>query len=63
MEIILAIRYNNHETKLILDVESCGRHETDPTVALLHRRSEKHDLSGAVLLVDDYGYLTSLHRL
>ena len=51
------------ETKLILDVELFGRHGTDPVAALLHRLTEKHDLSEAVFLVDGYGYQTALDRL
>jgi putative transposase len=48
---------------LILDVELFGRHGTDPAAAFLHRLREKHDLSDAVFLVDQFGYRTALSRL
>ncbi|QCS44716.1 IS6 family transposase [Natrinema versiforme] len=51
------------ETKLILDVALFGRHGTDPAVAFLHRLTEKHDLSEAEFLVDQFGYRTALSRL
>ncbi len=51
------------ESKLILDVALFGRHGTDPAVAFLHRLHEKHDLSDAEFLVDQFGYRTSLRRL
>ena len=51
------------ETKLILDVALFGRHGTDPAAAFLHRLTEKHDLSEAEFLVDQFGYQTALFRL
>ena len=51
------------ETTLILDVALFKRHETDPAAAFLHGLNEKHDLSEAVFLVDQYGYRTALSRL
>ncbi|QIB76516.1 IS6 family transposase [Halogeometricum borinquense] len=51
------------DTKLILDVELFGRHGTDPAAAFLHGLREKHDLSEAVFLVDQFGYRTALARL
>jgi len=51
------------DTKLILDVELFGRHGTDPAAAFLHGLREKHDLSDAVFLVDQFGYRTALARL
>jgi putative transposase len=51
------------DTKLILDVELFGRHGTDPAAAFLHGLREKHDLSDAVFLVDQFGYRTALSRL
>ncbi|OLZ39215.1 transposase [Natrinema saccharevitans] len=51
------------ETKLILDVALFGRHGTDPAAAFLHRLTEKHDLSDAEFLVDQFGYRTALARL
>ena len=51
------------ETKLILDVQLFGRHGTDPAAAFLHRLREKHDLSGIVFLVDQFGYQTAISRL
>ncbi|SFS67529.1 IS6 family transposase [Halostagnicola kamekurae] len=51
------------ETKLILDVALFGRHGTDPAAAFLHRLREKHDLSDAEFLVDQFGYRTALSRL
>ncbi|APX97908.1 IS6 family transposase [Natronorubrum daqingense] len=51
------------DTKLILDAQLFGRHGTDPAAAFLHRLREKHDLSEAVFLVDQFGYRTALARL
>jgi len=51
------------DTKLILGVDLFGRHGTDPAAAFLHGLSEKHDLSEAVFLVDDFSYQTALARL
>ncbi|GGM66101.1 putative transposase [Halarchaeum rubridurum] len=51
------------ETKLILDVAVFGQHGTDPAAAFLHRLKEKHDLSDAEFLVDQFGYRTALSRL
>jgi transposase-like protein len=51
------------DTKLILDVQLFGRHGTDPTAAFLHGLREKHDLSDAVFLVDQFGYRTAVARL
>jgi len=51
------------DTKLILDVQLFGRHGTDPAAAFLHGICEKHDLSEAVFLVDQFGYRTALARL
>ncbi|ELY72306.1 transposase [Natrinema pallidum DSM 3751] len=48
------------ETKLILDVALFGRHGTDPAAAFLHRLDEKHNLSEAEFLVDQFGYRTAL---
>ncbi|UPM45225.1 IS6 family transposase [Halocatena salina] len=51
------------DTKLILDAQLFGRHGTDPAAAFLHGLREKHDLSEAVFLVDQFGYRTALARL
>ena len=51
------------ETKLILDVQLFGRHGTDPAAAFLAGLREKHDLSDATFLVDQFGYRTALSRL
>ena len=51
------------ETKLILDVQLFGRHGTDPAAAFLAGLCEKHDLSDATFLVDQFGYRTALARL
>lgn len=51
------------DTKLILDVALFGRHGTDPAAAFLPGLREKHDLSDAVFLVDQFGYRTDLSRL
>ncbi|PGF17442.1 IS6 family transposase [Natrinema sp. CBA1119] len=51
------------ETKLILDVALFGRHGTDPAATFLHQLKEKHDLSEATFLVDQFGYRTALSRL
>ncbi|GAB7120046.1 hypothetical protein JCM9743_25110 [Natrinema sp. JCM 9743] len=50
-------------TKLILDVALFRRHGTDPAAAFLHRLDEKHDLSEAEFLVDQFGYWTALSRV
>ena len=51
------------DTKLILDVALFGRHGTDPAAAFLAGLREKHDLSEADFLVDQFGYRTALARL
>jgi putative transposase len=51
------------ESKLILDIALFDRHGTDPAAALLHGLREKHDLSAAEFLVDQFGYRTALARL
>ena len=51
------------ETKLILDVQLFGRHGTDPAAAFLAGLREKHDLSDATFLVEQFGYRTALYRL
>jgi putative transposase len=51
------------DTRLILDAQSFGCHDTDPAAAFLHGLREKHDLSEAVFLVDGFGYRTALARL
>ncbi|MDL0131629.1 IS6 family transposase [Halobacterium salinarum] len=51
------------DTKLILDVALFGRHGTDPAAAFLAGLREKHDLSEAEFLVDQFGYRTALARL
>jgi putative transposase len=48
---------------LIFDVALFGRHGTDPTAAFLHGFREKHDLSEAEILVDQFGYQTSVARV
>jgi putative transposase len=45
---------------LILDGGLFGRHGIDPAAAFLHGFREKHDLSDAVFLVDQFGYRTTL---
>ena len=51
------------EAKLILDAALFGRHGTDPAAAFLHGLREKHDLSEAEFLVDQFGYRTALSRV
>ncbi len=51
------------DTKLILDVALFGHHGTDPAAAFLHGLRDKHDLSNATFLVDQFGYWTSLARI
>jgi putative transposase len=51
------------ETKLIPDVALFGRHGTDPAAAFLHGLREKHDVSNAEFLVDQFSYRTSVSRL
>ncbi|MCD2201464.1 IS6 family transposase [Halobacterium sp. KA-4] len=51
------------DTKLILDVALFGRHGTDPAAAFLAGLREKHDLSEAEFLVDQFGYRTAFARL
>lgn len=48
---------------MILDVALFGRHGTSPAAAFLHGLHEKHDLSDATFLVDQFGYRTALARL
>lgn len=50
------------EIKLILDIALFGRHGTGPAASFLHRLREKHDLSEAEFLVDQFGYRTALSR-
>jgi putative transposase len=51
------------DTKLIFDVSLFGRHGTDPVAAFLSGLREKHDVSNATFLVDQFGYLTAFARL
>ena len=51
------------DTKLILDVALFGQHGTHPAAAFLAGLREKHDLSAAEFLVDQFGYRTALSRL
>ncbi len=51
------------ESKLILDVALFGRHGTDPAAAFLQKLHEKHDLSEAEFLADQFGYRTALSRV
>ena len=51
------------DTKMILDVQLFGRHGTDPEAAFLHGLREKHDLSDATFLVDQFKHRTALARL
>ena len=51
------------DTKLILDGALFGRHGADPAAAFLQKLQEKHDLSEAEFLVDQFGYRTALARL
>ncbi|WP_121744826.1 IS6 family transposase [Natronorubrum halophilum] len=53
----------NLDTKLILDAQLFSRHGTDPAAAFLYRLREKHDLSEAVFLVDQFSYRTALARV
>ncbi|WP_255681454.1 DDE-type integrase/transposase/recombinase [Natrinema sp. SYSU A 869] len=47
------------ELKLILGVVLFGRHGTDPAAAFLQKLREKHDISDAEFLVDQFGYWTA----
>ena len=51
------------ESKLLLDVELFSRRGIDPAAAFLHRLTQNHDLSEAVVIADGFGYLTVLSRL
>jgi putative transposase len=51
------------DTKLILGVTLFSRHGTDPAAAFLQKLHEKHDLSEAEFLVDQFGYRTALARV
>jgi putative transposase len=51
------------DTKLILDVAVFGRHGTDPASVFLSGLAEKHNLSNATFLVDQFDYRTALARL
>jgi putative transposase len=48
---------------LILDVALFGQHSTDPAAAFSHGLHEKHDLSDAEFLADQFGYRTDIARL
>jgi putative transposase len=48
------------DTKVILDAQLFGRRGTDPAAAFLHELREKHNISEAVFLVDQFGYRTAL---
>ncbi len=48
------------DSRLILDVAVFGRRGTDPAAAFLHKLTEKHDLSKAEFLVDQFVYRTAL---
>jgi len=51
------------DTKLISDVALFGHYGTDPVATFLFGLVEKHDLSNATFLVDQFGYRTLLARL
>ncbi|WP_435358601.1 IS6 family transposase [Haloarchaeobius sp. DFWS5] len=51
------------DTKLVLDATLFKRHGTNPAAAFLFGLAEKHDLSDAVFLVDQFSYRTALARL
>jgi putative transposase len=51
------------DTTVILDAQLFCCHGTNPAAAFLHGLREKHDLSEAVFLVDQFGYRTALARL
>ena len=51
------------ESKVILDVALFSRHDTAPAAAFLQKLREKHDLSEAEFLVDQFGYRTTLSRV
>jgi putative transposase len=48
---------------LIPDVQLFGRHGTDPVTAFLAGFREKHDISNATFLVDQFDYRTACFRL
>ena len=50
------------ESKLLLEIDVFSRRGTDLAAALVHRLTEKHDVSDAEFLVDGMGYLTALAR-
>ena len=50
-------------TKLIHDAQLFRHHGTDPAATFLHGLREKHALSEAVFLVDQFNYWTSVARL
>ncbi|WP_306061839.1 IS6 family transposase [Natronococcus wangiae] len=51
------------ELKLILDVALFDRHGTDSAAAFLYGLREKHDLSAAEFLINQFSYRTALARL
>jgi putative transposase len=48
--------------ELILGAQLFGRYGADSAAAFLHELYEKHDLSGAVFLINLFGYRTALTR-
>jgi putative transposase len=57
------VRDGDLDSMLVIDIEVFSRHGSDPAAVFLSRLAEHHDLSEAELLVDSFGYRTTLSRL
>lgn len=51
------------ETKTLLGIEVFDRHGTDSETAFQSELAEKHDFTGATLLVDGYEYRAALFQV
>lgn len=58
----MALSYDRHRVKIVVEVDIYRRRGADPTAAFLYRLTEKHEISDAEFLVDGGGYLTALIR-
>jgi DDE domain len=60
---VLGICRNRNRTKLLFDVNVFDRYGTDSVTSFLTELAEKHSPSGAMFLVDGYGYRTVLFQI
>ena len=56
MESVSRHRFTQRVEQLLLDVELFERHDTDPAAAFLAGLRDKHNLTLAEFLVDEFGY-------